>query len=41
MKAGLDRDVPQQMIRGEVEVGNCDRLALGRGLTEQAGLFVD
>ena len=29
------------MIRGEVEVGNCDRLALGRGLAEQAGLFVD
>ena len=41
MKAGLDRDVPQQMIGGDIEIGNRDRLASGRRLTEQAFFFID
>ena len=41
MKAGRDRDIAQQMVGGVGEIGDRDRLAVGGGLAEHAGVLVD
>ena len=41
METGRDRDVAQQEIAGLRQIGDRDRLALGRGLAEHAGVLVD